>query len=82
MTRLHTHAHEFTHVTRYSREWHARIDTHDHDRTLHVGARRRVSVSEGETALIFTFIRSLRSQQSIPDCIVFTVSNRLKRLSR
>lgn len=79
MTRIRSYTHarwavRFAHVTHYSVA--CSCDTHDHDHTLHVSAWQRVSVSEGETTLIFTFIRSLRSRQSIPDCIVFTVSNR------
>lgn len=40
-TRSHTHVHgavRLAYVTRYSREWHAHVDTHDHDRTPHVSA--------------------------------------------
>lgn len=82
LNRWHTLAYpwavRFTHVTRYSREWHVHVW---YSRSRSRTTRRRVSVSEGETTLIFTFIRSLRSRQSIPDCIVFTVSNRLWGLS-
>lgn len=65
-----------------------RRDAHDHTiaivpRTAGERAgRERERVSEGETALIFTFIRSLRSRQSIPGYIVLNVCNRLRESIR